>query len=248
MRVRIGRPLRIGIVPVVAGGDLLGVAGGGVHHPEMAALVVVPAGVVELVRDVRVVAHVALAGGGRHVVAGPGAAHHYQPLSVGRPLKRARAVLEVSERQGFAAIHGKNADLRALRLACWGIGAGGVAAGDKRQALAVGTPTGRSRIESLCGEAARRGVAIDRDHPNGVVAPVAALVDGGENVGRLLAVGRDVRVRDGFEREVIFGSDSTLGRAGGQSGNRKHETKEGATHRQRVYRSGAVVGLADGGG
>src|SRR5580698_8812351 len=60
----IGRPLRVAVVPVLAVGNLLGVAALDVDHPEMTPLIVEPAGVVEIVGNVLVVAHVAVFGAG----------------------------------------------------------------------------------------------------------------------------------------------------------------------------------------
>jgi len=57
----VGRPLRVAVVPVLAIGDLFGIAAGKGDDPQMAALVVVPTGVIELVLDMRVVVDVALA-------------------------------------------------------------------------------------------------------------------------------------------------------------------------------------------
>src|SRR5580700_2617570 len=82
----------------------------------MAALVVEPAGVVELVGDVRIVPDVALARRRGHVVAGTGAADGDEALAVGRPLERAGAALQMRQRLRFAAFHAENTDLRPWRF------------------------------------------------------------------------------------------------------------------------------------
>src|SRR5471030_256154 len=145
----IGRPLRIGIVPIVARRDLPARAGHGIDHPEMAALVVEPAGVVELVGDVRIMAHVALSRRGRHVIAGAGPAQHRQTFAVGRPLKRSRPVLQMCQRQSLAAIQMQNVNLHlnggeALALTHLKNGAGAFQWSPDGKRLAVLSRTGPS--------------------------------------------------------------------------------------------------------
>ncbi len=101
----VGRPLRIEIVPIVAAGELLIFAGGGVDEPEVAAPVVEPAGVVELVGDVLVVADVAFARVGRDVVAGAGAGKRDEAGAVGRPLEGGHAIFQMAHHLSFAAGH-----------------------------------------------------------------------------------------------------------------------------------------------
>ena len=111
----------------------MSLAGGGVDHPEMAALVVEPAGVVELVGNVRVVADVALARVGGDVVAGPGAGESDEALAVGRPLEGGDAILQMGQHLGFAAGHREHADLRARAVGFnAGSRAGGIGGGRGR--------------------------------------------------------------------------------------------------------------------
>src|SRR5580700_3739512 len=119
----------------------------------MAALVVEPAGVVELVGDVRIVPDVAFARRRGHVVAGTGAADGDEALAVGRPLERAGAVLQMRQRLGFAAFHAENADLRPRRFTGWILRRG---AGRKKCELRpIRAPAWRSGVHPLGGEAPR---------------------------------------------------------------------------------------------
>ena len=54
-----------------------------------------------------VVPHVALAVGRLEVIARAGAAHHYQPLAAGRPLKRTGPILQVRQRLSLTAAEAK---------------------------------------------------------------------------------------------------------------------------------------------
>ena len=88
----IGRPLWVGIVPILTVGDSLSVAAGHVDDPEMASLVVEPAGVVELVIDMRVMADVALAVRWCDVVHRARGADENDARTLGRPLVGLNAV------------------------------------------------------------------------------------------------------------------------------------------------------------
>ena len=102
-------------------------------------------------------------------------------------------------------------------LASGGIRAAGVPAGDKVTPAAEpsGLQRGALELEAFRRETARRAMAIDGHHPHGAVPSIAPLVHSGENVGRLLPVGRDVRVADRLEREIIFRRDAALRRMAG---------------------------------
>ena len=87
------RPLRIGVVPILAIGDLLGLTTLNIHNPQMPALVVKPSGVIELVLDMRVVPHIALAVRRCDPIGGARSADGNDTASVGRPLITLHAVL-----------------------------------------------------------------------------------------------------------------------------------------------------------
>src|SRR5260370_41352212 len=78
----------------------------------MRPLVVEPPGVVELVRDVAIVAHVTLAIRCCDLIARPTAADRDEALAVRRPLEHADAVLEVRQNLRLAPVRSKHADLR----------------------------------------------------------------------------------------------------------------------------------------
>jgi len=66
MALAVGRPLRVGVVPIVAGSDLFRVSDGGIHNPQVAALVVKTQPVsFELVREVAIVGGTSLLAGVR---------------------------------------------------------------------------------------------------------------------------------------------------------------------------------------
>ena len=116
----IGRPLGIGVVPIVAGSYLAIFSGSCVDYPQMAAFVVEPAGVIELVIDVPVVADIAFAGVtfisiGGDFIAWARAAHCDESFAIRRPLKRAHAVFQMAGYLRFAAIHIQDANL----WMCW---------------------------------------------------------------------------------------------------------------------------------
>src|SRR5260221_571733 len=91
----IGRPLRIGIVPFLARSDLAFFAGGCIDHPNVAALVIEPSGVVELVGNMLVVPNVALAAAGGHLIARPAAADCDESLAIRRPLQHVDTILQM---------------------------------------------------------------------------------------------------------------------------------------------------------
>jgi hypothetical protein len=109
----VGRPLRVCVVPIVAGSDLPRRAALNVNDEDVAALVVEPARVVELVGRVLVVAHV---GRRRARVALSRAAQDREARPVRRPLNVRRAVLQVRHAARLAAVERKHIDLRARRL------------------------------------------------------------------------------------------------------------------------------------
>ena len=107
----IRRPLRIGIVPVVTRRDLLILARSRIHYPQMAALVVVPTRVIELIQDVPVMADIAPVGVAWDLIAGTNAADGDEALPVRRPLKHRNAVFQMARHLRFSAIHIEDADL-----------------------------------------------------------------------------------------------------------------------------------------
>ena len=234
----IGRPLRVAIVPVVAGGELLVDAGAGIGDPEVRPFIVEPAGVVEFVRDVSVVANVALAI--FDVVAGSAAAHEDESFAVGRPLEGADPVLEVRQDLRFAAIGSEDADLRVGWFSFRGLSA---AARKKRESRSIGTPTRRIGIGAFRGETAWSGLPVDIDHPYGRGAPVLFLIDSGDDVGDLFAIGRNMRVADIFKSEVIFGSHATLGK-GGREGEGENRYRERFGQEHYFLGSGVGSGLS----
>src|SRR5271166_5036831 len=250
----VGRPLRIEVVPIVAAGELLVLAGCGVDDPDVAALVVVPAGVVELVGEVLVVADVGLPVSRCDLVRWAGAREDREALAVGRPLVGRHAVLQVADYLGFAAGHREDADLRACAVGLdsggggrgvGGGGGGGWRGGAIRQKCkhgAIGAPARRVGIEIFGGDAARGGAAIGGDDPDGGAAAIALLIDRGHHVGNLFAVGREVGVAEEVEGEVIFGGDSAVGEGGcgrDQGADKRQENTifHGAHGRVSVYRS-----------
>src|SRR5262249_30095990 len=88
----VGRPGRVELVPAIAVGDLAGGAGLFVDDDDVGAAAVEPAGVIELVVGVGVVADVAVFGGGR---AGAGEAE--EPRPVRGPFDARGAVFEVGD-------------------------------------------------------------------------------------------------------------------------------------------------------
>src|SRR5580658_2978014 len=108
----------------------------------MGSLIVVPSRVVELIGDVLIVADIALARRGWNVVAGAGAADGRQSFPIGRPLKRADAILELGQDLPFSAAHRKNPNLRTRGIRAAGAGRTiGAAAGKEGQACSVRTPS-----------------------------------------------------------------------------------------------------------
>src|SRR5437667_7112837 len=84
------RPLRIAVVPIVAFGDLFRAARLYLDDPKVCPPVIKPTGVIELVRTVFVVTHVAaIFTVARAAVARTYSADDYQPRPIGRPAKQA---------------------------------------------------------------------------------------------------------------------------------------------------------------
>ena len=96
----VGRPLRIAVVPIVARRDLRRLARRCVDDPEVRARVVEPAGVVEFVIEVLVVADVARRLGG---VARPEPADRDETRAVRRPREARDAARETRQLSRFAA-------------------------------------------------------------------------------------------------------------------------------------------------
>src|SRR5215468_7275210 len=88
----------------------------------MRATIIEPAGVVELVRRVLVMSHVASVFAFRPTVARADATDSDQPAAVGRPAKGAHAILEICKPFGFATAHGQQIDLSAQWLSSSGAG------------------------------------------------------------------------------------------------------------------------------
>jgi hypothetical protein len=119
----------------------------------MATLVVEPAGVVELVIYMRVMADVALAIRWCDVVHRARGADENDTRTLGRPLVGLNAVFEFGERHGFSADgHGEEVDLR-----FWQVRGGrlGGARGNHRQRFAIRT---RGELELKPSALRRRGV------------------------------------------------------------------------------------------
>src|SRR5215471_8463713 len=112
----IRRPLRVRVVPVLTRGYLLFSACIDVDDPQVAAAIVEPAGVVEFVRQVRVVANVAAIPRFGVVVAWSGPAQADEPGPIRGPLEAAGTIFEIGYLPSFSAVHRQSIDL-VLRLA-----------------------------------------------------------------------------------------------------------------------------------
>src|SRR5205085_8024732 len=109
----VGRPLWIGVVPIFARSDPLRCAGLYVNDEDVAAFVVEPTRVVELVRRMKVMAHVAARW---MFIARACATEQDDARAIGRPLHGARAVSVIGQAARLAALHRQQIDLRARRL------------------------------------------------------------------------------------------------------------------------------------
>src|SRR6266436_7916646 len=89
----IGRPLRIGVVPILPLRDLLGLSTRHAYNPQMSPLVIKPSGVVEFVLDMRVMPDIALAIGGGHAIHRSGGADYHDARSLRRPLVTLYSIL-----------------------------------------------------------------------------------------------------------------------------------------------------------
>jgi hypothetical protein len=143
----VGGPLGISVVPVFAGGDLPGDSIGSADNPEMASFVIEPAGVIELVGDVLLVADIAFLVGGSDGVTGPGLANGDEAVALGGPLIGGNAILHAGDRESFAAVHAHDVDLWAA--------SGFAAIGEEGEAGAIGRPAGRVGVKAFGGQAAR---------------------------------------------------------------------------------------------
>ena len=126
-----------------------------------------------------------------------------QLASVGRPLKTGHAVQQVRDPARLAAAEREQPDLRARRIA------GGIAGhgpgGQKRDRLAVRPPP-RAVGRLWRGRQRRRLVrAVGGHRPDGGSAPVLFLIDRRHDVGDRGAVGREVRIAERLEGEVVLG-------------------------------------------
>ena len=246
---RIGRPLRIGIVPVFAGCDLLGGARRGIRHPQVAAFVVVPARVVELIGDVRIVPHVALALRRGDVVARSGAAQHHESGRIRRPLEGIHAVLQTRSHLRFPAIQAEYPDLRLC-----GCGAFGVSRREEGQAGPIGTPSGRVGIEAFGAQPPRSGIPVRGHRPDRRATPVRLLVDRGQDVGYLLAVRRNMSIARKLKCEIVFRGDASLRGARGHDRERQrrsqkhtaslHEFSPSGTRNPQVPHVSQCIGVA----
>src|SRR5438132_1162430 len=80
-------PVEIGVVPFIPGGDLFCRTRLRIDDEDMASAIVEPTRIVELVRDMRVMSHIASVFILAAIVARPDTTQAGKPLSVGRPLK-----------------------------------------------------------------------------------------------------------------------------------------------------------------
>ncbi len=213
------RPLRIGVVPVVAVRDLMRAAGGEVHDPDVRSLVVVPAGVVELVRQVRVVANVAQRGR-RPLVARTGAAQARGAVSRRRRHAVGDAVHDARHLARRPAGERQNPQLRPVRSRAPGRAAGARvgrrARRDEFDRRIVGEPSRTARRPRFVDQHAGGRASIGRRDPHGGDSPILRAVHARDDVHDARAVGRDVRIGDELEREVVLRRDTAGLRGNGQ--------------------------------
>ncbi len=205
----VGRPLRIGVVPILPLRDLFCLSTRHANDPQMPPLVIKPSGVVEFVLDMRVMPDIALAIGGGHAIHRPGRADNHDARSLPRPLVALYSILQLRKSYGLApASDGEQIN---LRLCCFPSGKVRRARGKKRQRFPVGTPPRRVRAEALRTQSTRRRRTVDGNNPDRRFAPVLLLVDAGDNIRDHFAVGRNVRIAHEFEREIVLRCDAALG-------------------------------------
>ena len=218
----VGRPLWIGVVPVVARRQLRRAARLDVDHPQVRALVIEPAGVVELVVRVQVVAHIA-----RRLcrVARTAAADRDQLRAVGRPLKAGDAVQEVRHAVRLASRQRQQPHLGARIVV-----AGRRPRRQKRDRPAVGTPARAVRGSHGVGQRDGLVRSVGRNRIDRAPPAVLLLVDARDHERDRRSVGRKMRIAERFERVVILGRGAPRLRVhrGGQSkSNRQKCTRYG---------------------
>ena len=195
------RPLRIAVVPVVAGGELRRAADRDVDHPEMRALVVEPAAVVELVVGVLVVAHVA-----RRLrrVARPAAADDDEPASPsGDHWKLVTPFSRLVTRRGSPPPSGSS------HTCVRGVSAAASPGAGRADRNAIALPSGLQRgLFDDCGavvSATGFARAVRRHRPDRAAPAVLLLIDGRDDERDRRAVGREARIAQRLEREVVLG-------------------------------------------
>ena len=99
----------------------------------------------------------------------------------------------------------------------------------ERDARAVGRPARRARRPRLVEQLLGRRAAVGRRDPDARNAAVRRLVDALHDVHDARAVGRDARIRDELELEIVFGGDAALWRL--ERGSRRPVPAERRTKR-----------------
>src|SRR6266436_6754928 len=102
-------PLRIAVIPIIAVSDLLRATSLHIDDPKVSAPIIEPTSIIEFVRTIPVVPHVAaIAAFGAGIGPAIGwtdATDDHQTSSIRRPAKYADAILQIGNSLRFAAVH-----------------------------------------------------------------------------------------------------------------------------------------------